>query len=417
MAAARSLQPAELERLRRRTVASLVAGVALGSTGHIAAVTVATIVATHIAGGTTALSGAPTATVVLGAAAGASSLSWLMVRRGRRVGLAAGYAVSVVGAVVATLAVITSSLPILLVGTVLIGFGNSSNQLSRYVAADLASPDRRASAIGLVVWGATIGAVAGPNLVAPAGRVALGLGLPELAGPYLVPIVFVGAAALLSFALLRPDPYELADASSRHDDEADRSVAVSLASVFARPSVPVAMVALVAGQFVMVLIMTMTPLHMAEHGHDLTAVGVVISGHTFGMFGLSPISGRLTDRFGSVPVILAGLAVVALASVLAALAPPTGGALLFLALFLLGYGWNLGYVAGSALLTHGLSLPERTRIQGLTDTLIWSSAAVASLGSGFVLAYAGYAILGLMGAGLVVVPMLLVAARRSAVAG
>lgn len=417
MAAAQTFQPAELERLRRRTVASLVASVALGSTGHIAAVTVATIVATDIAGGTTALSGAPTATVVLGAAAGASSLSWLMVRRGRRIGLAAGYAVSVLGALVATAAVITSSLPILLLGTVLIGFGNSSNQLSRYVAADLATPDRRASAIGLVVWGATIGAVAGPNLAAPAGRVALALGLPELAGPYLVPIVFVGAAALLSFALLRPDPYELADPSSRHDDDADRSVAVSLASVLSRPSVPVAMVALVAGQFVMVLIMTMTPLHMAEHGHDLTAVGVVISGHTFGMFGLSPISGRLTDRFGSVPVILAGLAVVALASILAAIAPPAGGAVLFLALFLLGYGWNLGYVAGSALLTHGLSLAERTRIQGLTDTLIWSSAAVASLGSGFVLAYAGYAILGLMGAGLVVVPMLLVAARRTAVTG
>ena len=417
MADARSLQPAEMERLRRRTVAALVAGVALGSTGHIAAVTVATIVATHIAGGMTALSGAPTATVVLGAAAGASTLSWLMVRRGRRFGLAAGYFVSVIGAVVATLAVVTLSLPMLLVGTVLIGFGNASNQLSRYVAADLATPDRRASAIGVVVWGATIGAVAGPNLAAPAGQVALALGLPELAGPYLVPIVFVGAASLLSFALLRPDPYELADSSSRHDEQGDRSVAVSLASVLARPSVPVAILALVAGQFVMVLIMTMTPLHMAEHGHDLTAVGVVISGHTFGMFGLSPISGRLTDRFGSVPVILAGLAVVAVASVLAAVAPPDGGAVLFLALFLLGYGWNLGYVAGSALLTHGLSLAERTRIQGLTDTLIWSSAAVASLGSGFVLAYAGYAILGLMGAALVVVPMLLVAARRSAVAG
>jgi MFS family permease len=175
-------------------------------------------------------------------------------------------------------------------------------------------------------------------------------------------------------------------------------------------------VALVAGQFVMVLIMTMTPLHMTDHGHDLAAVGLVLSGHTFGMFGLSPISGRLTDRFGSVPVILAGLAVVALASVLAAIAPPDGGAILFLALFLLGYGWNLGYVAGSALLTHGLSLAERTRVQGLTDGLIWSSAAVASLGSGIVLAYAGYAILGLMGAGLVVVPILLVIARRTAVA-
>jgi MFS family permease len=183
----------------------------------------------------------------------------------------------------------------------------------------------------------------------------------------------------------------------------------------ARPSVPLAIIALVAGQFVMVLIMTMTPLHMAAHGHDLTAVGVVISGHTFGMFGLSPISGRLSDRYGSVAVILSGLAVVALASILAAVAPPDGGVLLFLALFLLGYGWNLGYVAGSALLTHGLSLAERTRVQGLADTLIWSSAAVASLGSGFVLAYAGYAILGLMGAALVVVPMLLVFARRSAV--
>jgi MFS family permease len=418
MAEARPTNPSELERLRRRTVATLVAGVALGSTGHIAAVTVATIVAAHIEGETTALSGAPSSTVVLGSAAGAVGLSWLMVRRGRRFGLAAGYTISALGALVATAAVIVLSLPLLLIGTVLIGVGNSANQLSRYVAADLAPPDRRASAIGLVVWGATIGAVAGPNLAAPAGRVALALGLPELSGPYLVPMVFVGAAALLSFVMLRPDPYALADASSRHDGiGAERSVAVSVASVLSRPNVPVAIVALVAGQFVMVLIMTMTPLHMTNHGHDLAAVGFVISGHTFGMFGLSPISGRLTDRLGSVPVILAGLGVVALSSVLAAAAPPDGGAVLFLALFLLGYGWNLGYVAGSALLTTGLSLAERTRVQGLTDGLIWSSAAVASLGSGVVLAYAGFAMLGLLGAALVVFPILLVIARRSVVSG
>jgi MFS family permease len=416
-AVATTIHPAELDRLRRRTVWSLVSGVALGSTGHIAAVTVATIVAAHIAGGTTAWSGAPSATVVLGAAAGAISLSWVMVRRGRRFGLALGYVVSVVGALFATVAIVASSIPVLLFGTVLIGFGNASNQLSRYAAADLAAPDRRASALGLVVWGATVGAVVGPNLIAPAGQVALSLGLPELAGAYLVPIVFVGAAAILSFVMLRPDPYELAHPSSRHDDGDGVPVAVSLASVLARPRVPVAIVALVAGQFVMVLIMTMTPLHMADHGHDLAAVGFVISGHTFGMFGLSPISGRLTDRYGSVPVILAGLATVAGASILAAAAPPDGGAILFIALFLLGYGWNLGYVAGSALLTHGLSLAERTRLQGLTDSLIWSSAAVASLGSGFVLAYAGFAILGLLGAALVVFPMLLVVARRSAVAG
>jgi MFS family permease len=416
-ATATARHPAELERLRRRTVWTLVAGVALGSTGHIAAVTVATIVATEIAGGSSALSGAPAATVVFGAALGSLALSWLMVRRGRRVGLASGYAISVLGAVIAIGSIVGTSLPLLLIGTLLIGFGNSSNQLSRYTAADLVTPDRRASAIGLVVWGATVGAVVGPNLVAPSGALAEAIGLPALTGPYLVPILFVGAATLLSFVLLRPDPYDLADPSSRHDaGHPDASVAVSVASVLSRPSVPVAMVALVAGQFVMVLIMTMTPLHMAGHGHDLAAVGFVISGHTFGMFGLSPISGRLTDRYGSVPVIMAGLAVVAVASLLAAVAPPDGGVALFVALFLLGYGWNLGYVAGSALLTHGLSLAERTRVQGLTDSLIWSSAAVASLGSGLILTFAGYAILGLLGAALVVGPMLLVIARRSAVA-
>jgi len=409
------LPRSELARLRKRTLWSLVAGVALGSTGHIAAVTVATIVAQQLAGSAT-LSGAPGAAVVMGAAVGAIVLSQVMIRFGRRVGLAAGYAIGVVGALVATAAIIAGSLPILLAGTVLIGFGNSSNQLSRYVAADLFPADRRASALGTVVWGATVGAIIGPNLAAPASTLAASFGLPELAGAYLVPVIFVGIAAVLTMVALRPDPYALADVSSRHEATGDQSTAASLASVFRRPNVPVAIVALLTVQVVMVLIMTMTPLHMTEHHHDLAAVGIVISGHTFGMFGLSPISGRLTDRFGSVPVILAGLVVTAGSAVLAAVAPPDGGVLLFAALFLLGYGWNLGYVAGSALLTQDLSLSERTRVQGLTDGLIWSSAAAASLASGVVVAFAGYATLGLLGAALVVVPLLLVVARRTAVA-
>jgi MFS family permease len=409
------LPPGELARLRRRTLRTLVAGVALGSTGHIAASTVAAIVAQDIAGGT-AWSGAPGATVVFGAAAGAVILSQIMVRAGRRAGLAAGYGVGVLGALVATWAVVAASFAMLLAGTFLIGFGNASNQLSRYVAADLYPADRRASALGTVVWGATIGAVIGPNLAAPASTLAAAIGIPDLAGAYLVPVVFVGVAALLTLFALRPDPYALADTSSVHDRvDRERGTALALSSVLRRPNVPVAIVALVTVMVVMVLIMTMTPLHMTEHGHDIAAVGLVLSGHTFGMYGLSPISGRLTDRFGSVPVILAGLATSAAAAILAAIAPPTGGVLLFVALFVLGYGWNLGYVAGSALLTQDLSLAERTRLQGLTDGLIWSSAAAASLGSGVVVAAAGYATLGLLGAALVVVPALLVIARRAAV--
>lgn len=417
MTAALDLPPSTLARLRRRTHWSLAAGVALGSTGHIAASTVASIAAQHIAG-STAWSGAPGATVVLGAAAGAVTLSQLMVRVGRRTGLALGYGIGVVGALVSTVAVVGGSLGLLLAGTVLIGFGNASNQLSRYVAADLFPSERRASAIGIVVWGATVGAVVGPNLAAPAGSLAVAIGLPQLSGAYLVPVAFVGAAALLTLLALRPDPYALADASSRHDQPGgDRSTTASLAAVLARPNVPVAIVALVTVQVVMVLVMTMTPLHMTARGHDLAAVGIVISGHTLGMYGLSPLTGRLTDHLGTIPVILAGMAVSAAAAVLAAVAPPDGGVILFIALFLLGYGWNLGYVAGSALLTHGLSLAERTRIQGLTDGLIWSSAAAASLGSGVVVAAAGFATLGLLGAALVVVPTLLVIGRRAAVAG
>ena len=409
-----ALPDERLHALRRRTVWSLVAGVALGSTGHIAAVTVSAIVAESL-GGSTIWSGVPGAAVVLGAAAGAIVLANLMVRRGRRFGLSLGYAISVLGAIIATIAIVGGSLPGLLVGTVLIGFGNASNQLSRYTAADLYPEHRRASAIGLVVWGATVGAVVGPNLVAPAGDFAMSIGLPELAGPYLVPVIFVGAAAILSFALLRPDPYQLADTTSHEDLAATHgSTAASLASVLRRPHVSVAVVALVVGQIVMTLIMTMTPIHMTMHGHGLGDVGIVISGHTFGMYGLSPISGRLTDRFGSPPVIFAGLATIAGASVLAAVAPPEGGVLLFIALFLLGYGWNLGYVAGSALLTTGLGLAERTRLQGFTDALIWSSAAAASLTSGIVLATAGYATLGLVGAAMVIVPAWLILSRRAA---
>jgi MFS family permease len=404
-----------LDAARRRARNTLVAGVALGSTGHIAAVTVATIVAKDLLG-SQALAGAPGATVVLGAALGAVLLSALMARRGRRVGLVTGYAVGVVGAFIATAAVLTRSFPLLLAGTVLIGFGNTSNQLSRYAAADMVPPARRASAIGIVVWAATVGSVVGPSLVPVAGDLATRVGLPTLAGPYLVPVVFVGLAAVLSFVFLRPDPYELADETTRADPDAEPLVAGPVWDIIRRPGVAAAIVALIASQFVMVLVMTMTPLHMTEHGHGLAAVGFVLSGHTLGMFALSPLSGRLTDRFGFVPTIFLGTVVLAASSLMAAAAPPDGGVLLPVALFLLGLGWNFGFVAGSAMLSEHLELHERTRVQGVADALIWSSAAAASLGSGLIMATVGYTALGILGAGVVLIPVFVLRAHRRTIA-
>jgi MFS family permease len=385
---------------RRRLQTSLILGVGLGSTGYIAAITVATIVAKDLSGGS-AFAGLPGAAIVLGSATASQLLSRFMVRHGRRAGLTLGYGVGAAGAVGAGVAVILGSFPLFLLSTVFMGCANASNQLSRYTAADMYDETKRATAIGLVVWGSTFGAVVGPNLVTIAGDAAEIFSLPRLAGTYGVPIIFVTAAALLTLVSLRPDPASLAPVTAAETLGGGASVA----QIVARPRVFAAIIALVIGQVVMVLVMTMTPLHMADHGHGLDAVGLVISGHTFGMFALSPLSGRLASRFGTPLVIAAGLAVLAFSSALAAVAPPDGGVILFVALFLLGWGWNLGFVAGSALLTEGLSISERTRLQGVTDALIWSSAAAAALGSGVVVAAASYTALGLLGAALIGLPV------------
>ena len=412
-AAADRYATADLERLRRRMRWTLFAISALGSTGYIAAVTVGTLVAAEIHGDAT-LGGVPTASATIGTASAAALISGLMLRIGRRAGLLLGLAVGLVGAVLVAAAVLASSIPVLLVGSALTGFANGVGNLGRYIAADLVAADRRASAVGMVVWGATLGAVTGPNLVAPAGDLAAGLGLPTLAGAYLVTALFIGLAMTLAFVLLRPEPYELAHPSAFH--RVGEAAPASLGALLWRPAVLVALVTLVAGQVVMVLIMTMTPIHLTEHGHGLATVGFVLSAHTFGMFALSPISGRLTDRFGALTVIAGGLATLAIAALLAAVAPPDGGLLLTLALFLLGWGWNLGFVAGSSLLTRGLALGERTRVQGTADGLVWSSAAIASLSSGVVVAGASYTALGLLAIGLLVAPAGLLLSRRSAVA-
>jgi predicted MFS family arabinose efflux permease len=240
-------------------------------------------------------------------------------------------------------------------------------------------------------------------------------GLPPLTGPYLVPVLFVGLAAILSFAMLRPDPYELAVVDPATDAEPGNTTTERVWSIIRRPGVWAAIVALIVSQTVMVLIMTMTPLHMTEHGHSLGEVGIVLSAHTLGMFALSPVSGWLTDRLGAVRTIFLGSATLAVAALMAATAPPDGGLTLLVGLFLLGLGWSFGFVAGSALLAQHLELHERTRVQGVADALIWSSAAAASLGSGLIMATVGYTALGVLGAGAVVIPVLVIRANRRSV--
>ena len=163
------------------------------------------------------------------------------------------------------------------------------------------------------------------------------------------------------------------------------------------------MSAMVFGQMAMTLMMGVISLHMMEHRHALVGISVVISVHTFGMYAFSLVSGRLTDRWGRGPVILVGGALLVLACALAPLSPDILP--LSIALFLLGGGWNLCYVAGSALLSDQLSPPERTKAQGACDFLIGLATAAALLGSGLVLAGTSYAVLGMVGMAISLVPM------------
>ena len=410
-----ALPPAELAAKRKRARNTLVAGVALGSTGHIAAVTVGTIVA-HELIGTQALAGAPGATVVLGAALGAVLLSALMARRGRRVGLVSGYSIGVVGAFVATAAVLTRSFPLLLLGTMLIGFGNASNSLSRYTAADMVKTDRRASAIGTVVWASTVGSVVGPTLVPIAGEIALQAGLPPLAGPYLVPVVFVGLAAILSFVFLRPDPYELADEDAVALAVPGDTTTERVWSIMRRPG-------------------GVRRDHRARREPDRD--GPDHDDDPAPHDRARPLARRGRDRAvrahaGHVravaPLRLAHRTVRGGADDLPRLGdrsasprswprprPPMAALILRPRAVPAGPGWNFGFVAGSALLSQHLELHERTRVQGAADALIWSSAAAASLGSGLIMAAVGYTALGILGAAAVIIPVLVLRAHRRSV--
>lgn len=393
---------------RTRTGRVLFTGAALGATGFFAAVAAGPLAAEDLTG-TVAWSGLPGAIGIVGTALGAGTVSALQGRWGRRAGLSTGYAVGVVGAILAALALRAGSFPLLLTAAVLFGIGHASNQLTRYVVAELHPPIRRGRALGWIVWAGTIGGVIGPSLLAPAGRAAQLGGLPALAGPYLVGALAMAVVALAYQALLRPDPSVLAVADDATAAAAPAGTADG--SVLRLPAVRVALAVLVVGQVVMVWLMSMTPVYIRDAGGDLGQVGVILSAHVFGMYALAPLAGWVEDRFGSLRTVAVSLVMLALAAVLAASAP-VGGVLLGGALFLLGLGWSFGFVAGSALLARSIPALVRRSVQGRVETIVWLASAAASLGAGLLLDVVGYVGLCVVAVVVLVVPATFVVRQR-----
>jgi MFS family permease len=395
-----------LQQAARRITFVLFGAQALGSAGFIASATIASIVGAELSG-RTALAGLPSATFLLGAALAALMWGVLMEVWGRRASLGTGLVLGVVGAALASLAVVRGAFPLLLVGLALMGTAHAALQLGRFVAAEVNPPEKRGRAVGNVVLGGTVGAVAGPLMVGPVGRWAQGIDLPELAGPYLASMATFALAALLIALALRPDPKALA---AKLEQQATSQAqpppaARSLAQIFRRPGVIAAVTTMVLAQMVMTMLMVITALHMVGHHHSLAGVSVVISAHTLGMFAFSVVTGQLADHWGRLPVVLSGSVLLILSCLAAPLSPQLLP--LSVALFGLGLGWNLCFVGGSALLSDQLTAAERARTQGVNDLLIGLASAAGSLGSGVVFAAVGFGAMSGFGAALSFVPLLL----------
>ena len=143
---------------------------------------------------------------------------------------------------------------------------------------------------------------------------------------------------------------------------------------------------MIVTQIVMIAVMTMTPIHMRDHGHGLSATGLVISIHVAAMFLPAPLSGMLADRIGRRPTLVAGWSTLLAAGIVAAAAPDDSVAVLGVALAFLGLGWSLGLVAGTAMVTDATPLARRARTQGSVDLGIALAGATGGISSGFVVA-------------------------------
>lgn len=400
--------------VRVKLMATLFVAQVCGSTGHAIGMAVGSIMAASITG-TNTWSGLPIAVGALGTALASWPLARLMARSGRRPGLALGYALAMVGAVLGLWGVAGRSFTLMLIGMALFGIASTSNLLARYAAADVSSPARRGRAMGLIVWGSTVGSMIGPNLMAPALSLGALLGVPGTASAFLISVASYTIAALLTFCFLRPDPLAIARrAQEAADAGRPAGVARTLGAILADVRVQIALATLSVSQFVMISTTAISPLYLHDQGHAVGTIGVAVSLHLAGMYVASPLSGWLADRFGRLPVIAAGALLLIFSVGLAGIVPGTEAVPVILALFLNGVGWNLAFVAGSALLTDALAPTERASVQGFADLLMGLMGAIGAVAGGMILGIWGFAILNVVGAVLVLGPLAITWLRRPA---
>ncbi len=385
----------DVAAVQRRTVRVLSVSQALTGIAVVGSIPAGALIAEGVAGNEAAAGLAQTFGV-LGAALAALPLARITLASGRRRALTLGLGAGAIGATLVVIGAAGRVLPLVFLGTLLVGCATAAGYQARYAAADLAVPERRGRALSIVVWASTVGAVLGPNLLEASGRLALSFGLPQLSGPYLV-AAFCLTLAVLVLVALRPDPYllarRLAVAAGEATDGARTSLRDGIAHVRRHPGARLGMASIALGHAVMVMVMVMTPVHMRHVDVRLQLIGLVISVHVAGMYALSPLVGWAADRLGRVPVLAVGVAVLAGACVLAAWVDADDVLGLGIALFLLGLGWSCTLIAGSTLLVEDVDAADRPAVQGASDLAMNVAGAVGGAVAGLVVALASYALL------------------------
>jgi len=378
------------------------------------AVAVATITLVLVTGIESILGLGPAIFLTAGALA-ALPAGRLMDRVGRVPVIAGGFVVGVIGCVLTALGCIVDSAPLVILGFVGIGAMNGGVLLARTAAADMYPPEKKARAISYVLFGALFGAALGPLVFRPlfAGK---DLELETLVIPWFAAAAMcvVGLGIALS---IRPDPrtiaLELERAGLAEGESPTSQPAAPLTQILRRPGVPAAVVAALASFAVMAGVMNLTGYIVVGHQHEQADVFTVISLHIVGMFGLVLVVGELVDRVGRRTSMLAGLAAMAVSTVM--LAWVVSIPAMSVSLFLLGLGWNVSYVAATSELVTHASPVERGRLVGFTDLVAGLLAAALALLGGLAYTEWGVAAIAVGATIAVVLPALtiLVAGRPS----
>ncbi|PEZ74421.1 MFS transporter [Bacillus sp. AFS017274] len=383
--------------LYKRTLIIVSISQIFGGAGLAAGITVGALLAQQMLG-TDAFAGLPSGLFTLGSAGAALIVGRLSQRYGRRTGLTAGFIIGGLGAIGVITAAIINSVFLLFASLLIYGAGTATNLQARYAGTDLANNKQRATAISITMVFTTFGAVAGPNLVNVMGGVATSIGIPSLAGPFILSAAAFILAGLVLFVMLRPDPLVIARTIEASNQESKRiEHSTDTEQIANKRGIIVGATIMVLTQIVMVAIMTMTPVHMGHHGHNLGEIGLVIGFHVGAMYLPSLVTGVLVDKFGRTAMAIASGATLLLAGLVSAIAPGDSMILLVIALSLLGLGWNFGLISGTALIVDSTETSTRAKTQGKVDVLIALSGASGGALSGMIVAGSSYTTLSFIG--------------------